>query len=95
MRANKLRTSVREMTPVKRPEIRAPGREAADTAGNVPEREGEAGFEDIGEARTAWLMEGVERGVAGLDGEGEEDSTIHMRWDLVATSFATVCANVE
>lgn len=40
-------------------------------------------------------MEGVESGVGGLDGEGEDDSTIHIRWDLVATNFATVCANVE
>jgi hypothetical protein len=35
------------------------------------------------------------RGVAGVLGEGEAESTIHMRCELVATSFATVCASVE
>lgn len=40
-------------------------------------------------------MEGVDNGVAGLEGDGEDDSTIHIRCDLVATNFATVCARVE
>lgn len=48
-RAKRFRISVREMTPVKRPEIRAPGKEAAETAGKTPDREGDAGFEDAGE----------------------------------------------
>ncbi len=33
--------------------------------------------------------------MAGALGEGEADSTTHMRWDCVATSFATVWARVE
>jgi hypothetical protein len=33
---------------------------------------------------------GVRRGVAGALGDGEADSTTHMRWLCVATSFATV-----
>ena len=48
----------------------------------------------------AWLaggtaVEGPSSGVAGAEGEGEADSTTHMRCDLVATSLATVCASVE
>jgi hypothetical protein len=38
---------------------------------------------------------GCSRGVAGALGDGEADSTTHMRWDLVATSLATVCPSVE
>jgi len=41
------------MTPVSRPEILAPGKAAAETAGKEPEREGEAGVEPAGEERTA------------------------------------------
>lgn len=39
--------SVSEMTPVRRPEIRAPGRAPAETAdvGKLPLREGEMGLE--------------------------------------------------
>jgi hypothetical protein len=33
---------------------------------------------------------GARSGVAGALGEGEADSTTHMRWLWVATSFATV-----
>lgn len=40
-------------------------------------------------------MAGAVDGVAGADGEGDAASTTHIRWDLVATSFATVCARVE
>lgn len=89
-RAKRFRISVREMTPVKRPDIRAPGREAAETAGKTPVREGDAGFEDAGEECTACAMDGVASGVAGAVGEGDADSTTHIRCDLVATSFATV-----
>jgi len=74
--------------------MRAPGRAAADT-GNALLKEGEAGFDPIGGARTAWLMDGVARGVAGVDGDGEADSTTHIRCALVATSLATVWARVE
>ena len=67
------------MTPVKRPEIRAPGKAAAETAGKAVWRDGEAGVEFTGEERTAWLMDGVASGVAGADGDGEAASTTHMR----------------
>lgn len=40
----------------------------------------------------AW---GPSVGVAGTEEAGEADSTIHMRWERVATSLATVWANVE
>jgi hypothetical protein len=43
-----------------------------------------------GDARTAWPNDGVDKGVAGLEGEGDDDSTTHIRCDLVATNFATV-----
>ncbi len=44
---------MREMTPVRRPEIRAPGKAAAETAGNEVWMDGEAGVEFAGEERTA------------------------------------------
>jgi hypothetical protein len=44
---------VSEMTPVKRPEIRAPGKAAAETAGNAACMDGEVGVEFVGEERTA------------------------------------------
>jgi hypothetical protein len=87
--------SVNEMTPVRRPDIRAPGNAAAETAGKVPARDGDAGVELFGDERTAYWTDGVDRGVAGVDGEGEAASTTHIRWDLVATSLATVCASEE
>lgn len=52
-RANRLRMSVSETTPVNRPEIRAPGKAAAETAGNVLESAGDVGFDELGDARTA------------------------------------------
>lgn len=51
--------SVREMTPVRRPEIRAPGRAAAETAGNDVARFGDAGVDTAGDDRTALDIEGV------------------------------------
>ena len=42
-RAKRFRTSVNEITPVSRPEIRAPGRAEAETAGKVPDRAGDTG----------------------------------------------------
>ena len=51
--AKRFRISVREMTPVRRPEIRAPGKAAAETAGNEVWMDGEAGVEFAGEERTA------------------------------------------
>jgi hypothetical protein len=67
------------MTPVRRPEILAPGKAAAETAGNAVCMVGEAGVEFIGDERTAWVMEGVASGVAGAEGDGEAASTTHMR----------------
>jgi hypothetical protein len=49
--------------------------------------------EEEDEGPTGWL--GWRRGVAGALGDGDADSTTHMRWDFVATSFATVCPRVE
>lgn len=37
---------------------------------------------------------GVIAGVEGPDEAGDGASTTHMRWERVATSFATVCASV-
>jgi hypothetical protein len=49
-RAKRFRMSDREITPVKRPEIRAPGKAAADTAeaGKPPLIEGDTGLELVG-----------------------------------------------
>lgn len=79
--------SVREMTPVSRPEMP----EAPDTAGKAAFSAGEAGEEPYGGAKIA----GVNAGVAGAEGDGEEPSTTHILCDLVAMSFAVVCASVE
>lgn len=93
------------MTPVSRPEMRAPGRAAAGTEVlNPPPIEGEAGLDPIaggvckvngdiggGDVRAVWAIAGVE----GPDNDGEAASTTQTRWDLVATSLATVCARVE
>jgi hypothetical protein len=49
----------------------------------------------VGEARTACETEGVASGVAGVEGDGEDVSTTHMRCDFVATNLATVCASVD
>lgn len=38
---------------------------------------------------------GGRAGVLGAEDAGDADSTSHMRWEWVATSFATVCASVE
>lgn len=78
-RANRLRTSVNEMTPVRRPESRAPGFEAADTAGNEFENDGDGGVGPIGDKGKAWEIAGVAKGVAGVDGEGDCGSTTHIR----------------
>jgi len=43
--------------------------------------------------KTGWL--GCRSGVAGALGDGDADSTTHIRWELVATNLATVWARVE
>ena len=62
------------MTPMRRPESRAPGFEAAETAGNEPENDGDAGGR-VGDERTACGVIGV----AGVDAAGDWDSTTHIR----------------
>lgn len=52
-RAKRFKMSVSEITPVKRPDIRAPGKAAAETAGKTPPRDGDAGVEVAGEDMTA------------------------------------------
>jgi hypothetical protein len=79
--------SVREITPVSRPEMP----EVLDTAGNAAFSVGEAGEEPYGGAKIA----GVDAGVAGAEGDGEEPSTTHTLCAFVAISFAVVCASVE
>ena len=87
-----MRISVRDITPVKRPDILAPGKAAAETAepGKRLLIDGDAGVDpsagDAGSCgiagvggRTAWAIDGVARGVAGVDDEGEADSTTHIR----------------
>jgi hypothetical protein len=83
--------SVSDTTPVKRPEMRAPGRAAAET-GKALLSGGDVGFEL---ASTAWVMDGVAKGVAGWEGDGDADSTTHILWLRVATNLATVWARVE
>lgn len=83
--ANMFRTSVKDMTPVSLPDSREPAKAEAGTAA--------AGAGDDGAAPADGCA--ASKGVAGADGEGEADSTTHMRWDLVATSLATVCARLE
>jgi len=80
-RANKFKISVKEITPVKRPDMRAPGSAEAETAdtGKAPANDGEAGCDPTGGTKVAWVVEGVVRGVAGADGEGDAASTTHIR----------------
>lgn len=85
-----LRTSVSDMTPVNRPEMRAPAMADAGTADAKTGDGGAANGGGIGVKPCGGM-----RGVAGADGDGDADSTTHIRCDLVATSFATVCASVE
>lgn len=119
-RANRLRMSVRDTTPVSRPDRWAPGNAAAGTDGKLwpgngddggPEAAPGAETKTVDEARGEisvgvidgvapplvfecdWL--GVRSGVAGALGEGDANSTSHMRWLWVATSLATVWARVE
>jgi len=107
--------SVRDTTPVRRPDSRAPGRPLGITVvvklwlgsgdcgavvlagggmmtvlagGGLPTPDPE-----VGSGPGGWL--GWSRGVAGALGDGDADSTTHMRCDLVATSLATVWPSVE
>lgn len=88
--ANKLRMSVSVMTPESLPDRFIPVIEG--TAGAVWWLPGSDAWVDDWGGNALW---GPSSGVAGVDGDGEADSTTHMRCALVATSFATVCARVE
>ena len=61
--------------------MRAPGSAEAETAdtGKTPASDGEAGCDPKVGANVAWVVDGVARGVAGADGEGDADSTTHIR----------------
>jgi len=61
--------------------MRAPGSAEAETAvwGKTPANDGEAGCDPKAGAKVACVVEGVARGVAGVDGEGDADSTTHIR----------------
>lgn len=102
-RANRFSRSVRLMTALRRPDSVAPVIALADMAGAtapVPARwvgavvltgvgpDRETGRGVIGEGGTSvvgWIA-----GVEAPDDAGEGASTTHMRWERVATSFATV-----
>lgn len=99
--ANMLRTSVNEITPVSLPERRAP---AMADAGTAAVGTGEAGTAAVGtgdggaaEGGGPAVVKdwGPIKGVAGAEGDGDADSTTHIRCDRVATSLATVWARVE
>ncbi len=105
--ANKFRMSVMDTTPVRQPDRRAPGRPLGRTAVEkvwFGSGDGGAGALAAGGGMITVLGGGLLRpagwlacssGVAGALGEGEADSTTHMRWDFVATSLATVWPRVE
>ena len=80
-RANRFKTSVKEITPVNRPEIRAPGRAEAETVeGNAEDKAGDTGPDPgSGDARVGCEIDDVAKGVAGVDGDGEAASTTHIR----------------
>lgn len=96
--------SVRLTTPLRWPERLAPGMADADMAGAAaPERRGDGADAETGagaaEGRGAMgegsgITEGFIDGVGGPDDAGDGASTIHILWERVATSLATVCARV-
>lgn len=80
------------MTPLSLPDSRAPAIAEADTAGAAA---GDGGAPPVVVAGAPGNECGPANGVAGADGDADADSTTHMRCERVATSLATVCANVE
>ena len=70
-RANRFKMSVRETTPVRRPESRAPGAEEAETEGNGSGMVG-------GEVERRVGGGSGSTGVAGMEEEGEGVSTTHI-----------------
>lgn len=91
--AKVLSISVREMTPLNLPDIRAPIKLDAGTTGAIC-GDGGAPLGATG-AGPPGKLPGPVKGVAGAVGDGDAESTTHIRCDLVATSLATVCARVE
>jgi hypothetical protein len=101
--AKRLSTSVMDTTPVKRPDRREPGKPPGTTVPKFWPGSGDCGVDVLpvggrmtvpsGGGLAGWM--GWRSGVAGALGEGEADSTTHLRWDLVATSLATVWPSVE
>lgn len=107
--ANRLRISVRLMTPLSLPERLAPGMvDIADaeiagaTAPVLARCVGAVELTGIGPAipgsgvigEGGTTIAGVIAGVDGPDDAGDGASTTHMRCERVATSLATVCARV-
>ena len=105
--ANRLRTSVRLITPLNLPDRLAPLIADAEMAGAtapVPARcVGDVELTGVGPICVAGrgvMGDGGTRdaggsaGVGGPEDEGDGLSTTHMRCERVATSFATVCASV-
>jgi hypothetical protein len=105
--ANRFKTSVRLITPLILPDRLDPVIADAEMAGAtapVPARCAGAveltgvgpecipGRGVIGDGGTR--VAGPRAGVGGPDDEGDGLSTTHIRWERVATSFATVCARV-
>lgn len=97
---NKFNISVKLTTPVNLPLILAPGKAAAEMLGNAGLIGGEVPIKALPDSGGAARTLGAEilcalAGVAGVHGDGDAVSVTHMRWLVVATSFATVCARVE
>lgn len=89
--ANRLRMSVSDTTPDSRPDRCAPGSAEEAMEPNVAPGVGECGAEfDPGTATG-----GAGAGDGAFGGDGDDGSTTHIRWDCVATSFATVWASDE
>jgi len=99
--------SVRLTTPLILPDKCPPVMDDADTAvatALVPARCAGAGeltgvgpviiegMGEIGEGGT--MTDGTSAGVEGAEDDGDGASTTHIRWERVATSFATVWASV-
>lgn len=104
-RANRLRMSVRLMTPLNLPERLAPGIADAEIAGAAAPVRCDGDVEAMsagpvdgrgvtGDGGTR-IEAGCEAGVGGPEEAGEGVSTTHMRCERVATSLATVWARVE
>lgn len=89
--AKMFKTSVNDITPVSLPDRRAP---AMADAGTAVVGTGDGGAIPVAGSPMLDLCAAIS-GVAGAEGDGEADSTTHMRCDVVATNFATVCASVE